>query len=53
MLARKIRRKKKARGRPFLLTFPIDITYRDLVADLDPGMLDWDPKVSKTDIKAA
>ncbi|HEX6299599.1 MAG TPA: hypothetical protein VF148_03960 [Acidimicrobiia bacterium] len=53
MLARKIRRKKRTANRQFFLTPPLDITYRDLVADLDPGMLDWEAKVSTTDIKAA
>lgn len=42
MTARKIRRKKRARNRPYSLVGPItiDLTYRDLLADLDPGMFD-------------
>lgn len=39
MTTRKIRRRRRGGTARFAITEPLDLAYRDVVADLDPGML--------------
>lgn len=43
MSPRKIRRRKKAKRWLAIGPISLDLTERDLVETLDPGMLDWMP----------